>query len=269
MKNLYDWLVHRLLRVPYTLHLRYFRSPKKYRATIVLLHGIGNSADAWEELIPLLPPDIRVIGVDLLGFGNSPKPTWVRYSAAEHARSVGVSLLRAGVIEPVVLVGHSLGALVSVEIARRYPFAASQLVLCSPPFYSVDEARASTYEKILRQLYQAARRRPDRLVALSPLAVKAGIANKVFRVDQSTVGAYVGALGASILNQDSLKHVSALRVPVRILYGTFDPVIITGHIKRLEEDNDFVTSRELLVGHEITGGYTKTLAKEITRLIAR
>ena len=42
--------------------------------TIILIHGFGASSDYWRALYPTLSQKYRVIGIDLLGYGQSAKP---------------------------------------------------------------------------------------------------------------------------------------------------------------------------------------------------
>src|SRR5438094_99045 len=125
-------IIHRWLRLPYTLHVRYNKKPKKPHATVLFIHGLGNTGDAWKEVIDKLPDDIRVISIDLLGFGQSPRPNWAVYNAKTQARSVLATFLKLRLRTPVYVVGHSLGALVGIEVAKRYPLLVKGLVLCSP-----------------------------------------------------------------------------------------------------------------------------------------
>jgi cis-3-alkyl-4-acyloxetan-2-one decarboxylase len=91
-----------------------------------------------------------VIVVDLLGFGDSPKPDWATYDARTQAQSLAKTLLGLGLTQRVVLVGHSMGSLVAVEFAKRYPALVKALVLCSPPLYNVDPRDDKRLLKILR-----------------------------------------------------------------------------------------------------------------------
>ncbi len=267
MKNWRDIIVHRWFRVPYTLHVTRFQDPKHPRATLVFLHGIGNTADAWSEVVTHVPKDVRAIGIDLLGFGRSPKPTWVRYDATQQARAVGMTLAKLGYAQRVVLVGHSLGALVSVAIAKRYPFAVQSMILCSPPFYKPKRKGVLSYEDMLRMLYDAARHNPEQLMKLFPIAKKLGIANPALNVNDDNIAAYVAALNSSIINQSSLQDLQRIRIPTHILYGTLDPVIIPANITKLAKDYDHVTSKKILTAHEVVGTYAQVLVKEILRVV--
>lgn len=259
---------HRYLRVPYTLNTVEFQSPKKPRATFVLIHGIGNTLHSWDEVAALMPHNVRIIGVDLLGFGESPRPTWAVYNVKTQARSVSATLLKLGLTHRPIIVGHSLGALVSVEIAKRYALLPRRLVLCSPPFYKpkVDGKLIGSPDDMLRLLYEAAKKHPEQLERLSPLAVKMGLANKALNVTSDNIASYIAALESSIINQTSLQDVTKLRLPIDIFYGIFDPVVIKKHITDLRAAHDNIVATRLPVGHEIVGGYAKTLSDFLKKL---
>ena len=48
---------------------------KNAQKTIVLVHGYGANKEYWRAIYPEFCETHRVIGIDLLGFGNSHKPT--------------------------------------------------------------------------------------------------------------------------------------------------------------------------------------------------
>lgn len=259
-------LFHKFLKIPYSLNVEVFQAPKKPRDTYVLIHGIGNTLHSWDEVVKQLPKDVRIIGVDLLGFGKSPNPSWLVYNAKTQARSVGATLFRRGLLQQPVLIGHSLGALVAVEVARRYPFAVKQLVLAGPPFYKPEsevKKRSLAADVGLRDLYRVAKKHPDVLSALSPYAVKWGLANKSLSITDENVGSYIAALEASIINQTALADIQTLKLPIHIVYGSLDPVIIGKHISTLAKRNKNITAKRLFVGHEIIGSYVKSFANEI------
>ncbi len=264
-------LLHRYLRIPYTLNVKVFRSPKNAKATVVFIHGIGNSLHAWDEVVALMPHDVRLIGIDLLGFGKSPKPRWATYSAKTQARSVGVTLLNLRLTQRPIIVGHSLGALVAVELARRYPLVFRRLVLCSPPFYKPENVGKGipSPEDMLRRLYRTALKNPERLEKLSPYAVKLGLANKVLSITKDNAPSYIAALEASIINQTSLKDVAELKLPIDILYGAVDPVVVGKNISSLGEGRKSITTKRILAGHEVVGRYSKEVVETLVKRIAK
>ena len=91
-------------------------------APIVLIHCYLCSLEWWDELVPLLTENHRVIRIDLLGHGGSEKPS-SGYSIPEQAGLVAGALSELDV-QGAVVVGQSLGSAVAVALAEQ----SSQLV---------------------------------------------------------------------------------------------------------------------------------------------
>ena len=261
-----DTFVHRVLRFPYQLSYTVYQSPKKPRATLVLLHGLGGSSLMWDKMAKGLPSDLRIVAIDLLGFGTSPRPHWVTYNARTQARSVSATLATISLRGPVILVGHSLGALVSVEVAKRYPWMVRELILCSPPFYMptpAEQRKRPSGDEILRSFYTSLGKNPDQAMKVLGLAGRLGIINPGFKVDASNIDAYMSTLEMAIINQTSFGDAIKSRKPISILTGRFDIVVIAGNVKRLVQRNRRVTWRQVAAGHEIKGLYRSALRREI------
>ena len=268
---MWDLVIHKWLRVPYTLHVTVDRKVKKPRATVVFLHGIGLSAQSWNEVIDKLPDDIRVITVDLLGFGQSPKPHWAIYSVRLQSRMIIATFLRLRINGPVILVGHSLGALVSVEIAKRYPLLVRSMILCSPPFYKQDALTKRLIphaENVLKDIYKAIHKNPEQFVKISQLAAKYGLVNKSFSLTNDDVHSYIGALEASIINQTSLRDaVKITSAPMQIIYGALDTVVIGKNLKYIARHNPNATFTTVMAGHEVRGLYVPVVVKAVQSAI--
>jgi pimeloyl-ACP methyl ester carboxylesterase len=96
---------------------------------VLLIHGIGDSADSWLDLIPSLARTHTVIAPDLLGHGDSDKPR-ADYSIAAYANAMR-DLLSVLDIERVTVIGHSLGGGVAMQFAYQFPERCERLVLVS------------------------------------------------------------------------------------------------------------------------------------------
>lgn len=94
---------------------------------LVLLHGIGDSSDGWQALMPALGEHFTVIAPDLLGHGASDKPR-ADYSVAAYANGVR-DLLDVLDVERATIVGHSLGGGVAAQVAYQYPHRVERLAL--------------------------------------------------------------------------------------------------------------------------------------------
>ncbi|MBW4083771.1 alpha/beta fold hydrolase [Paenibacillus sp. S150] len=85
---------------------------------IMLLHGFCGSSSYWEQVIPLLSGNYRVIAPDLRGHGASDAPLGA-YSVDQMADDV-LSLLNALEISECYLLGHSLGGYITLSFAQRH-----------------------------------------------------------------------------------------------------------------------------------------------------
>jgi pimeloyl-ACP methyl ester carboxylesterase len=107
---------------------------RKVRAAVhtpqaLLLHGVTSSSRTWWRVGPALAErGFRVLAVDLRGHGSSPR-TVAGLSAADLAADVAETV--PGPVD--LLVGHSLGALVALELVARRPWFARRLVVEDPP----------------------------------------------------------------------------------------------------------------------------------------
>ncbi len=101
--------------------------------TVVLLHGIFSSSRYWSKVRKLLEDDYKVIAIDLLGFGNSPKPRKSQYDYEEHIDAINQTLKQYNVEEPFILIGHSMGALIALRYSTLYEDRVRQLVLTNMP----------------------------------------------------------------------------------------------------------------------------------------
>jgi pimeloyl-ACP methyl ester carboxylesterase len=96
---------------------------------LVLLHGVTCSSETWEEIIPVLAKQFTVIAPDLLGHGQSAKPT-TEYSPGAYAAIVRDLLIGLEQTR-VTLVGHSLGGGIAMQFSYLFPEMIERMVLVS------------------------------------------------------------------------------------------------------------------------------------------
>ncbi len=106
-------------------------------STLVFVAGLGGTTRYWASRVAPLEKHHRVVLIDLLGFGDSPKP-WTRYSVETHVEALHRALDDLG---PITLIGHSLGAMLTVAYAARYPAQIQNIVLIGMPYFG-SERRA-------------------------------------------------------------------------------------------------------------------------------
>jgi pimeloyl-ACP methyl ester carboxylesterase len=126
-------------------------SGDRSKPPIVLLHGILGSATYWRGVTELLPGS-RVMALDLLGYGASPRPDSSEYDYDDHVAAVLTTLDGLDIGEPVTLVGHSMGALIALRLAAEHPERVSKLILLGMPIFgSPTEARAAIGSSRIRR----------------------------------------------------------------------------------------------------------------------
>ncbi|WP_246078587.1 alpha/beta fold hydrolase [Modestobacter excelsi] len=99
-------------------------------STVVLVHGLGGSHLNWDLFAPLLTPHARVLALDLPGFGGSEPGT--RRATVQANVAVLDRFLREVAGPPVVLVGNSMGGMISILTAAAAPHLVRALVLLDP-----------------------------------------------------------------------------------------------------------------------------------------
>ena len=104
---------------------------------LILLHGFGTSIGHWRQNLAALGEHHTVYALDMLGFGASEKAS-VSYKVNLWVDQV-YDFWRTFIRQPVVLVGNSIGSLISLAAAARYPDMVQGVVMLSLPDPSVRE----------------------------------------------------------------------------------------------------------------------------------
>lgn len=106
------------------------RHPTAGRA-IVFLHGLGGRLEQWAGVLDALGPGLRGLALDLPGHGGSDPAEDGNYSIPALSTAV-LATLDAFALRQAVLVGHSLGAAVALEVAARRPERVAGVLLVDP-----------------------------------------------------------------------------------------------------------------------------------------
>jgi pimeloyl-ACP methyl ester carboxylesterase len=95
--------------------------------TIFCVHGITANCRCWDVMADALSPAHHVLAMDLRGRGLSDKPD-TGYSIAHHINDIRAVLDDLG-MDKVVLMGHSLGAFISIAFTATFPERVDHLIL--------------------------------------------------------------------------------------------------------------------------------------------
>jgi len=98
-------------------------------ALLIFLHGPGQSPPAWQDVVGAMSPEQQMVAPWLKGL----KPT--DHTGFDMDQAVGAiaDLMEARGAAKADLVGYSLGGLVALRMAAKYPNKVSHLVLVSTP----------------------------------------------------------------------------------------------------------------------------------------
>jgi pimeloyl-ACP methyl ester carboxylesterase len=131
---------------------------------LLLLHGITDSLHTYDAVAPTLAADgYRVFAIDHRGHGrSSPASSYDLHDYAADAVAVIYELIG----EAPVIVGHSLGGLVALYIAARYPDRCRGVVLEDPPLFIAEAIDGTIFQlwfSYLREFLVDHRRRGGEL----------------------------------------------------------------------------------------------------------
>lgn len=141
---------------------------EKGERCVVLLHGYLESMLVWEEFIPLLYKEVRVITLDLPGHGISEVKGEIH--TMEYLADTVKGALDALGVERCTLVGHSMGGYVALAFAERHPERLDGLVLLS------STPNPDTEKKREDRLREIALVKAGKKEALAQVAPQAGFA---------------------------------------------------------------------------------------------
>jgi pimeloyl-ACP methyl ester carboxylesterase len=124
--------------------------------TVILLHGLGASAEVWVTNINALAARFHVIAPDQIGFGRSAKPR-IEYRVQLFADFLREFLQALG-IEHTSLVGNSMGGWIAAVFAAQHPHDVDKLVLVDaagalPPFPALNPSSVSEMRELLRLMF--------------------------------------------------------------------------------------------------------------------
>jgi esterase len=135
------------------LRLHYRRSGDRTAPSVVVLHGIMGHVREWDTLTAALAPDFAVTALDQPGHGRS---DWASDYAAMSMAADVLALLDHLEIDRTHLIGHSMGGVVGLLVAARWPERIGKLVLLDVGPGSFATEVAAEVDVTLRALARAA-----------------------------------------------------------------------------------------------------------------
>ncbi len=205
---------------------------------VLLVHGAGGSHTVWNDVIPLLSVDLRVLAPDLRGHGRSPRPEGSTYSFEEMLGDL-LHLLDLQGLSSCHFVGLSAGAMLALHAGLDRPDRVRSVTMVSGAAYtdahtkSVTTRWAETFQRdgpdafalrLLKDLYY-----PDWMEAHLEVAdrVRAEVKVQDFRPAVRWASA-----AASF---DARKRIASLGPPALIVQAMDDQVVDASHGRILRQ----------------------------------
>ena len=271
--NVATWFWHKFFHVPICLAKAYDNNVKKAQITMVFLHGISADSDTWKRTFAHLSKEkdlatVRIVALDLLGFGKSLKADWLKYNETEYNKALDVALRRLKIKGKRILVGHSMGSLIAANYAVNFEnrIDLDRLILVSPPVLMADEL-AKLPDKAYAKSYSALHRIAVTVPAAETIA-KLVQRFSSFRSEYVKTAAFERSMENIILNRKNYQTFTDLRVPTVIIHGHFDPLVMGSNLRRAAKRNPRYVKYVSVIGqHDLSVGKRAKILLEIRKML--
>jgi pimeloyl-ACP methyl ester carboxylesterase len=114
---------------------------------MVFIHGWACDRSYFDPQVEHFKATHRVVSIDLRGHGESDKPEGA-YPVSQFADDVAWLIAELRLDRPIV-VGHSLGGMIAVELATRHPQSARGIVMVDPAPFALPEKFRLALENVV------------------------------------------------------------------------------------------------------------------------
>ncbi|MFZ0592064.1 MAG: alpha/beta fold hydrolase, partial [Bryobacteraceae bacterium] len=219
--------------MPYAIHngVRLYWEERGSGPPLLLIMGLSFTLEMWHRVTPEFAKDYRVILLDNRGVGRSDIPPGGRYTIGAMAEDALAVLDAAGVNEPALVLGASMGGMIAQELTLRHPERVQALVLgctaCGPLFRAAwpklewspglwqwITSRGELRERALVRLLYANTTPLDRIE--EDIAIRAACQPPVHAVLRQLAG---------ILSWSSYSRLPQIKAPTLVVHGEQDHVL--------------------------------------------
>lgn len=228
--------------------------------TVVLIHGFMADHHYWDMLIDQFPKTTRIIAVDLLGFGQSPKPKKTDAYSLDNQVLMIRKTLEALVGVPFTLVGHSMGALIAARYAALYPEEVRHVILSNMPLFidaEVTKKELKSTSKLYRELmYRPSGRLAWPMIKKYQNKFKEQFPEIHYMSSQHTHASRQGSL-RTIEHVDGLSLLTHLPVPADLIIGSYDRISYEENLAKI------ATPQHITVHRVNTGHHTPQRSPDV------
>lgn len=226
----YGYPVHMALDDPQVAYIDVGEGPE----TLVLVHGMASNMGFWRYNVPALAEHYRVIALDLPGYGRSGRRADHAYTLTSYARAIDDLVAELG-LDPITLVGQSMGGQIAMVTALQHPASIARLVLVNPAgietfepneaawlrsVYTVEAMRDTPEEAIRRNIALNFHEWDERLEWMVEERLRVAMTDD-FDPFAHAVARSVGAM----LDEPTASRLDAITQPTLLVYGANDALI--------------------------------------------
>ena len=185
--------------------------------TCVMLHGWGRSSQDFAQLSKRLAAnDIGTLRLDLPGFGTSPMPPSA-FSSSDYAdvASEAIGQALGGIQDSrFVLVGHSFGGRVAIQIAAQNPENLAELFISGVPLFR--KVGTSKSPVVFRVAKRASK------LGLVSNATMEKLRNHYGSSDYRNTSGTMREIFVKVVNEDYREQLLAIEAPTHLIWGQLD-----------------------------------------------
>lgn len=246
------------------------------RPRLLLLHGFLSGRAAWERVCDALTADVDVTAPDLLGYGDAPRPE-SGYALEDMVEALVPAVERDA---PTHVVGHSMGGIVALALARRFPGTFRGIGVVGLPVYDNREEglayiqqRGLAYRILLRndRLAHAGCVTMHRLkplwLPMAPLVARRHTPALLASLFDHSEGSHVFSLEDVVFAGRVEALAREAGAPVAALHGTVDRSAPLAPVERLAERHGWHLTVVRGAGHQVIVTQPRRTAAWIRRAV--
>lgn len=204
--------------------------------TVVFVHGIADDWTRFKKPFEYLTglkklANIRFVAYDLLGSGKSLKSDDLKYDLKEQTEALLNSIKKLDIDTPLVLVGHSMGCLISANLAHKNKNLVRELILVSPPVYTLKDFDS-----------------PKFVAGIEGFKALMILKDPKYKNDR----AFENELKLIVSSKKNYATLASLSEPTTIIYGIADKIIASYNIPGLVKENPNIRAIKTTSAHGVS-----------------
>lgn len=244
---------------------------------VIMLHGLAGTSQYFDRITKFLPNN-KVISIDLLGFGDSPKPKYIKYTIRDHISAIENTIESLNIEKPFSILGVSMGAILALEYAKKHPNDIKSLVLVSPAIYSsakvaknrIDSTRAPNilmFGPVAKFVCKNICARQELAKKINPIVMRHIPSDVAKTVCEHTWESYSYSMQNVVINQPKQDITAITKIPFFIIFDSKDILIEQELMQELVDKSSAAKIIHVDGGHGMLVNNTALVADTLVHLL--